>query len=223
MSTVLITGCDAGIGREFAAQCAKTGRKVIATYRDIANKLSDDPNIRHFALDVTSAEQFRTLKLALGDEPIDLLVSNAGIGLDSGELGKLDYAFVQQMIVVNTIGPLRLVETFIDNVAASRERRIAIVSSRMGSISLNLSGAHYGYRASKAGLNAIARSLAIDLFPRGVTVTLLHPGWVNTAGGAVGAQVPAEESVAGMLNVIARLGNHDTGQFYTFSGQPLPW
>ena len=223
MSTVLITGCDAGIGREFAAQCAKTGRNVIATYRDIANKLPDDPNIRHFTLDVTSAEQFRTLKLALGDEPIDLLVSNAGIGLDSGELGKLDYAFVQQMIDVNTIGPLRLVETFIDNVAASRERRIAIVSSRMGSISLNLSGAHYGYRASKAGLNAIARSLAIDLFPRGVTVTLLHPGWVNTAGGAVGAQVPAEESVAGMLNVIARLGNHDTGQFYTFSGQPLPW
>ena len=86
-----------------------------------------------------------------------------------------------------------------------------------------LSGGHYGYRASKAGLNAIARSLAIDLFPRGVTVVLLHPGWVNTAGGAVGAQVPAEESVAGMLNVISRLGNHDTGQFYTFTGQPLPW
>jgi len=223
MSTVLITGCDTGIGREFAAQCAKAGRRVVATYYDIGNKLPDDPNIRHFALDVTSAEQFRALKLALGDEPIDLLVSNAGIGLDSGQLGKLDYTFVQRMIDVNTIGPLRLIETFVDNVAASRERRIAIVSSRMGSINLNLSGAHYGYRASKAGLNAIARSLAIDLFPRGITMVLLHPGWVNTAGGAVGAQVPVEESVAGMLGVIARLGNHDTGQFYTFTGQPLPW
>lgn len=223
MSTVLITGCDTGIGREFAVQCAKVGRRVVATYRDLENKLPDGPNIRHFALDVTSAEQFQALKQAFGDEPIDLLVSNAGIGLDTGQLGRLDYAFVQQMIDVNTIGPLRLIETFVDNVAASRERRIAIVSSRMGSISLNLSGGHYGYRASKAGLNAIARSLAIDLFPRGITLVLLHPGWVNTAGGAAGAQVPVEESVAGMLNVIARLGNHDTGQFYTFTGQPLPW
>lgn len=223
MSTVLITGCDSGIGREFAVQCAKAGRRVIATYRDLGNKLPDAPNIRHFALDVTSSEQFGALKLALGDEPIDLLVSNAGIGLDTGQIGKLDYAFVQQMIDVNMVGPLRLIETFLDNVAASKERRVAIVSSRMGSINLNLSGGHYGYRASKAGLNAIARSLAIDLFPRGVTVVLLHPGWVNTAGGAVGAQVPAEESVAGMLNVISRLGNHDTGQFYTFTGQPLPW
>jgi NAD(P)-dependent dehydrogenase (short-subunit alcohol dehydrogenase family) len=221
LSTVLISGCDAGIGREFAVQCAKDGRQVIATYRDIANRLPDHPSVRHFALDVTVDEQFRALKRAVGDEPIDLLVSNAGIGLDTGELGRLDFAFVQQMIDVNTIGPLRLVETLVDNVAASAERRIAFVSSRMGSISLNLSGGHYGYRASKAGLNAIARSLAIDLFPRGITVVLLHPGWVNTAGGAAGAQVPVEESVAGMLKVIARLGNHETGQLFSFTGQPL--
>jgi NAD(P)-dependent dehydrogenase (short-subunit alcohol dehydrogenase family) len=221
MSTVLITGCDMGIGREFAVQCAAAGRRVIATYRDIANRLPDHAGIRHFPLDVTSGEQFVALKRSIGDEPIDLLVSNAGIGLDTGQLGRLDFSFVRQMLDVNTVGPLRLVETFIDNVAASRERRIAVVSSRMGSIGLNLSGGHYGYRASKAGLNAIMRSLAIDLFPRGVTVVLLHPGWVNTAGGAEGAQVPVEESVAGMLKVIARLGNHETGQFFSFTGQPL--
>lgn len=221
MSTVLITGCDTGIGREFAVQCAVAGRQVIATYRDIANRLPDHPAMRHFPLDVTSGEQFQALKRSIGDEPIDLLVSNAGIGLDTGQLGRLDFSFVRQMLDVNTVGPLRLVETFLDNVAASRERRIAVVSSRMGSIGLNLSGRHYGYRASKAGLNAIMRSLAIDLFPRGVTVVLLHPGWVNTAGGAEGAQVPVEESVAGMLKVIARLGNHETGQFFSFTGQPL--
>jgi NAD(P)-dependent dehydrogenase (short-subunit alcohol dehydrogenase family) len=221
LTTVLITGCDTGIGREFATQCADAGRRVIATYRDMANRLPDHSAIRHFPLDVTSDEQFRALKRELGDEPIDLLVSNAGIGLDIGQLGRLDFSFVQQMIDVNTIGPLRLVETFIDNVAASTERRIAVVSSRMGSIGLNLSGGHYGYRASKAGLNAIIRSLAIDLFPRGVTVVILHPGWVNTAGGAAGAQVPVAESVAGMLKVISRLGNHETGQFFSFTGQPL--
>lgn len=222
MTTVLITGCDSGIGREFATQCADAGRQVIATYRDVANRLPDHAAIRHFPLDVTSNEQFQAIKRALGDEPIDLLVSNAGIGLDTGQLGRLDFSFVQHIIDVNTIGPLRLVETFVDNVVASEERRIAVVSSRMGSIGLNLSGGHYGYRASKAGLNAIMRSLAIDLFPRGVTVVLLHPGWVNTAGGAAGAQVPVAESVAGMLKVISRLGNHDTGQFYNFTGQPLP-
>ena len=221
MSTVLITGCDMGIGREFATQCAAAGRRVIATYRDIANRLPDHAGIRHFPLDVASGEQFSALKRSIGDEPIDLLVSNAGIGLDTGQLGRLDFSFVRQMLDVNTVGPLRLVETFVDNVAASRERRIAVVSSRMGSIGLNLSGGHYGYRASKAGLNAIMRSLAIDLFPHGVTVVLLHPGWVNTAGGAEGAQVPVEESVAGMLKVIARLGNHETGQFFSFTGQPL--
>ena len=221
MTTVLITGCDMGIGREFAVQSAAAGRQVIATYRDIANRLPDHPGMRHFSLDVTSGEQFQVLKRSIGDEPIDLLVSNAGIGLDTGQLGRLDFSFVRQMLDVNTVGPLRLVETFIDNVAASRERRIAVVTSRMGSISLNLSGGHYGYRASKAGLNAIMRSLAIDLFPRGVTVVLLHPGWVNTAGGAEGAQVPVEESVAGMLKVIARLGNHETGQLFSFTGQPL--
>jgi NAD(P)-dependent dehydrogenase (short-subunit alcohol dehydrogenase family) len=221
MSTVLITGCDMGIGREFAVQCAAAGRQVIATYRDIADRLPDHPAMRHFPLDVTSGEQFQALKWAVGDEPIDLLVSNAGIGIDTGQLGRLDFSFVQRMIDVNTIGPLRLVETFVDNVAASQERRIAVVSSRMGSISLNLSGGHYGYRASKAGLNAMMRSLAIDLFPRGVTVVLLHPGWVNTAGGAAGARVPVEESVAGMLKIIARLGNHETGQLFSFTGQPL--
>jgi NAD(P)-dependent dehydrogenase (short-subunit alcohol dehydrogenase family) len=221
VTTVLITGCDSGIGREFAMQCADAGRRVIATYRDISNRLPDHPAIRHFPLDVTSAEQFQALKLALGDEPIDLLVSNAGIGLDTGRLGRLDFSYVREMIDVNAIGPLRLVEMFIDNVAASGERRIAFVTSRMGSITLNLSGGHYGYRASKAGLNAIARSLAIDLFPRGITVVLLHPGWVDTAGGAAGAQVPVAESVAGMLKVISRLGNHETGQFFSFTGQPL--
>lgn len=223
MATVLITGCDTGIGREFARQCAASGNQVIATYRDIANRLPDHEAMRHLPLDVTSSEQFAALKSTLGNEPIDLLVSNAGIGLDTGTLGKLDFSYVRQMIDVNTIGPLRLVEAFAANVAASRERRIAFVTSRMGSISLNLSGGHYGYRASKAGLNAIVRSLAIDLFPRGVTVVLLHPGWVATAGGAAGAQVPVEESVAGMLKVISRLGNHETGQFFSFTGQPLPF
>ncbi|MCC7271924.1 MAG: SDR family NAD(P)-dependent oxidoreductase [Alphaproteobacteria bacterium] len=223
MGTVLVTGCDSGIGRAFAEQYAAAGYAVVATYRDLAGRLPDRPGMRHLALDVTDAEQFAAARAALAGEPIDILVSNAGIGLDVRRLGDLDFAYVQRMLAVNTIGPLRLVESFVDNVAASRERRIVIVTSAMGAIGANLSGGHYGYRASKAGLNAIGRSLAIDLFPRGITVVMLHPGWVRTAGGSPDAPMTAAESVAAMRDVVRRLGNHQTGGFYTYAGQPMPW
>lgn len=222
MPSVLITGCDSGLGREFAVQYAQAGYIVWATYRDPANALSV-AGIRHHALDVTIPEQFAALKDAVADTPIDVLVSNAGIGLDSGQIGGLDFGYVQRMLDVNTVGPLRLVETLVDNVAASRERRIVFVTSRMGSIASNLSGGHYGYRASKAGLNAIGRSLAVDLHRRGITLAMIHPGWVNTAGGGPQAPLTAQESVQAMRSTIARMGNHETGVYCTYHGQPLPW
>jgi NAD(P)-dependent dehydrogenase (short-subunit alcohol dehydrogenase family) len=223
MPTVLITGCDTGIGREFARQYADAGYEVIATYRDSANRLPERRGVRHYPLDVTNFEDFDALKRELGGEAIDLLISNAGIGLDTRTLGSLDFAYVHRMFAVNTAGPLKLVETFVDNLAAGAIRRLVFITSRMGSIASNLSGGHYGYRASKAGLNAIGRSLAVDLFPRGITVVMIHPGWVNTAGGAGDAAVPVDESVAAMRRLIRQLGNHETGQLYSYSGQPLPW
>lgn len=223
MPTVLVTGCDSGLGREFAVQYRQAGYAVVATYRDLANRLPDEPGMRHRALDVTEASQFDALKRELGDAPIDILVSNAGIGRDPGVLGRLDFDFVQRVLAVNTIGPLKLVDTFVDNVAASTERKLVLVSSRMGSIVANLSGGHYAYRASKAGLNAIGRSLALDLFARGILVTMLHPGWVRTAGGSERAPHSAAESVAAMRDVVRRLGNHETGQFFTYTGSALPW
>ena len=222
-STVLITGCDTGIGREFAIQYAALGCHVIATFRDIANALPRNERLHCHPLDVTKPGQFAALKTAIGNRPIDILLSNAGIGLDIRKLGDLDHDYVRQMLEVNTMGPLRLVETFADNVAASRQRRIAAITSRMGSITLNVSGGHYGYRASKAGLNAILHSLAIDLFPRGITVVAIHPGWVDTAGGGGGAAVAVSESVASMRGIIAHLGNHETGQMFDYRGMPLAW
>lgn len=222
MPTVMITGCDSGLGREFALQYAQAGWDVWATYRDIGNA-SGDPRMRHAALDVTDFTQFEALRRQVGDEPIDLLISNAGVGLDNGQLGALDYRHVEQMLGVNLVGALKLVETFVDRVAASRQRRIVLITSRMGSIGSNLSGGHYGYRASKAGLNAIGRSLAIDLFQRGITVAMIHPGWVATAGGGHLAPVSAAQSVQSMRALVARLGNHETGVFLGQEGQPLPW
>lgn len=221
--TVLISGCDAGIGREFARQYAADGWSVIATFRDMANAPSAMAGAQCHPLDVTQPKQFEDLRAELGDRPIDVLISNAGIGLDIRKLGDLDFDYVARMIEVNTIGALRLVDTFVDNVAASRQRRICAITSRMGSIANNLSGGHYGYRASKAGLNAVMRSLAIDLFARGITVVSIHPGWVDTAGGGGEGAVTAEESVGAMRQIIRRLGNHETGQLFDYKGMPLPW
>lgn len=223
MGTVLVTGCDRGLGREFALQYADAGYAVVATYHDLAERLPDRDGMRHRALDVTDLAAFDRLAAELAAEPIDILVSNAGIGRDIRRLGEIDYGYVQRMLAVNTIGPLKLVETFRPNLAAGRERRLLIVTSAMGAIGANLSGGHYGYRASKAGLNAIGRSLAIDLFADGITVAMLHPGWVRTAGGSDDAPLTATESVAAMRDFVRRLGNHQTGGFYTYAGQPLPW
>jgi NAD(P)-dependent dehydrogenase (short-subunit alcohol dehydrogenase family) len=222
-ATVLITGCDTGIGREFALQYAALGYCVLATFRDIANATPITGNMRCLPLDVTDEAEVQALKRTIGAQPIDILLSNAGIGLDIRKLGALDYAYVRRMFEVNTLGPLRLMETLADNVAASRQRRIIAITSRMGSIGLNLSGGHYGYRASKAGLNAIMRSLAIDLYPRGITVASIHPGWVDTAGGGDGGAVPVATSVEAMIRLIGGLGNHETGQIFDYRGSPLTW
>ena len=114
-------------------------------------------------------------------------------------------------------------EAFVDNVAASTHRKILLITSRMGSIGSNLSGEWYAYRASNAGLNAIGRSLGIDLFRRGILVTLLHPGGVKTRGGGPRSALEVADSVAAMRKLIARLGSHETGQFFTWEGVPLPW
>jgi len=223
MSSVLITGCDRGIGRTFATQYADEGYTVHATYYDLANRIDGDGDIHHHQLDVTDFAQFDAVAETLGGAPIDILISNAGIGHDDKKLGALDLAYVETMFRTNTLGFLKLAETFHENVIASAQRRVAVVTSRMGSIGCNLSGGHYGYRASKAGLSAMGRSLAIDLARHGVVVVMLHPGWVDTAGGAGNAAVPVADSVSGMRRIIHRIGNHETGQFFNYTGQMLPW
>ncbi len=223
MTTVLITGCDTGIGREFAAQYVAAGAHVIATYRDIANALPAAPTLINAPVDLTDFGAIAKLKADLGGRAIDILISNAAIGLDAMKIGAIDYNRVRQMFEINTIGALKFIETFVDEVARSEERRIVIISSRMGSMGANLSGGSYGYRASKAALNAIGRSLAVDLFHQGITVTMFHPGRAKTPGGGPGARLPVEDSVAGMRAIVDRMGNHETGQFITYAGHPLPW
>jgi NAD(P)-dependent dehydrogenase (short-subunit alcohol dehydrogenase family) len=223
MPKVLITGCDTGLGVEFARQYAAASYTVVATCLDPEKATATraiEGDIRLHRLDVTDHAAAEALARGLKGEPIDILLSNAGIGRPHPGFGDTDYEHWRRILEVNLIGPMRLAEMFVDHVAGSEMKVMGFVSSRMGSIALNLTGGSYAYRSSKAGLNAVIKSLAIDLSPRGICCLALHPGWVKTEPGA---RVELEASVAGMRGVIDRASRHHTGSFLTYADQPLPW
>ena len=219
---VLITGCDTGLGREFARQYCAEGWNVYASYLDIANTLDIDGNIQHIALDVTQPKAFEILKSEIGELPIDVLLSNAGVGNEPAKFGAIDYDYCDRMYRTNCLATLRLAETFVDNVARSTMRKIVAISSRMGSTAANLTGGHYGYRASKAALNAITRNLAVDLGAQGICVVALHPGAASGQPNSPGA-LTFDESAERIRELIERLSPHETGQFYRYDGSLLPW
>ncbi|MFC7397124.1 SDR family oxidoreductase [Chelatococcus sp. GCM10030263] len=223
MATVVITGCDTGLGVEFARQYVAEGHRVHATCLDperATDTRAITGDIEVSKLDVTDHAAIEAFAARLGGAPVDILVNNAGIGRPHPPFGETDYDNWRRILETNLIGPMKLTECLVENVAASEFKIMAFVSSRMGSITLNTSGGSYAYRSSKAGLNMIVKTLAVDLAPRHISVIALHPGWAATEPGG---RVPVEESVAGMRGVIHRAGRHHTGIFQTYHDQPLPW
>jgi NAD(P)-dependent dehydrogenase (short-subunit alcohol dehydrogenase family) len=223
MSTILVTGCDTGLGVEFARQYAGEGHRVIATCLDPSSAKETAAirgNIDVVKLDVTDHAAIEALSRRLSGDAIDILLNNAGIGRPHPPFGQTDYDNWRRILETNLIAPMKMAECFVEQVARSENKSMAFVSSRMGSIALNNSGGSYSYRSSKAGLNMIVKTLAIDLGPRHICVLALHPGWAMTEPGA---RVPVAESVAGMRGVINRAGRHHTGSFVTYHDQPLPW
>ncbi len=223
MPTIVITGCDTGLGVEFARQYAAEGHRVLATCLnpDTAHDTrAIGGNVEVMKLDMTDHGDIAALGRHLAGAPVDILVSNAGIGRPHPPFGQTDYDNWRRILETNLIGPMKLAETLVDNIAAGELKIMAFVSSRMGSIALNNSGGSYAYRSSKAGLNMMVKGLAVDLAPRQISVIALHPGWAATEPGG---RVPVAESVSGMRGVIHRAGRHHTGIFQTYSDQPLPW
>jgi NAD(P)-dependent dehydrogenase (short-subunit alcohol dehydrogenase family) len=223
MPTVLITGCDTGLGVEFARQYAAEGYRVFATCLDPGTARATreiEGDVRVLKLDVSDLDAIDALASELESEPIDILLSNAGLGKHHPGFGDTDYDQWHRILDVNLIGPMKLAEAFVEHVAASPMKVMAFVSSRMGSVALNLTGGSYAYRSSKSGLNAVVKSLAVDLMPRGILVLALHPGWAKTEPGA---RVDVDRSVAGMRAVIQRCSRHETGSFFAFNDTLLPW
>jgi NAD(P)-dependent dehydrogenase (short-subunit alcohol dehydrogenase family) len=163
------------------------------------------------------------LAKSLADEPIDLLINNAGVGGPDDEFGKTPANDWLEVLRVNTIAPLHVVEQFIGNLEAGQRRLIVNITSKMGSIADNSSGGSYIYRTSKAALNMVAKSMAQDLRGRRMIVVVFHPGWVKTDMGGAHALIPPKVSVAGMRAKIAALTPADSGKFFNYDGQPLPW
>jgi NAD(P)-dependent dehydrogenase (short-subunit alcohol dehydrogenase family) len=228
---VLITGANRGIGLEMARQYASAGWRVHACCRQperaaalnrlaagSAGRLSVHP------LDVTNPTQVAALAAMLGDEPLDLLVNNAGIyGQDDARFGSTDVRSWLETFHVNAIAPLKIMEALIEPVVRSRRRVIACVSSKMGSMADNRSGGSYVYRSSKAALNAVVMSAAVDLRSRGVTVVALNPGWVKTDMGGPNAEITVVESVTALRAVLDGVGPSDSGRFIDVDGATIPW
>lgn len=226
---LLITGANRGIGLEFVRQYAAAGYRVFACCREPHHAValtslaaSSGERISLHRLDVSDFQQIEQLTADLHGQAIDLLINNAGI-YPNAAFGSLDYDAWHKAFLINTMAPAKMLECFVEHLAASRLRKVATLSSKMGSIADNGSGGSPLYRSSKAALNMVMKNLAIELKPRGIATCTLHPGWVKTDMGGANALITAEQSVAGMRQVIDRLTAQNSGRFTGYDGQEIPW
>jgi NAD(P)-dependent dehydrogenase (short-subunit alcohol dehydrogenase family) len=220
MATSVITGSNRGIGLELCRQLAERGDRVIAVCREPSPELQKLGVQIEAGVDVTQDAGVAELAERLRGIPIDLLINNAGVLLPDA-LGGLDFDRVRTQLEVNAIGPLRVTQALAG--ALGSGSKVALITSRMGSIADNTSGAMYGYRMSKAALNAAGASLAQDLKSRGIAVIILHPGYVRTdMTGNHGATEPAD-AARGLIARIDELKLETTGRFLHANGEALPW
>ena len=223
--TVLITGANRGLGLEFARQYAEAGWKVIGTARKPAEATDlAELGVRVMQLDVADAESVAKLAATLEDQPIDLLINNAGMANRDGmDFEKMGFDGVERVLAVNTIGPMRVTRALLPNLRAGDGKQIVHISSGLGSIEENTDGGFYGYRESKAALNMFNRSLASNYKDEGFTCVVMSPGWVRTDMGGPEATLSVEESIAGMKKVIDGLTTDDTGSFQSWDGKNRLW
>ncbi len=231
MKTILITGANRGLGLEFTRQLAEQNYTVIATCRepleaDYLRQLAITyPKISIIDLDVSNDNSIENLKDLMSGISIDWLINNAGTTGEQGvTVGNINRANFLKVMDINCFGPLKISEALLPNLQMGEDKLIVAITSLMGSISTNFLGRSYAYRASKAALNCVMHSLAIDIADRDIKVMLLHPGWVRTDLGGPEAPIDPEESVRGMLKVIeAKKNDCHAETMYDYLGNLLPW
>jgi NAD(P)-dependent dehydrogenase (short-subunit alcohol dehydrogenase family) len=220
MATALVTGSNRGIGLSLVKLLKARGDTVIAACRHETRELVALGAEIVAGVDVASDQSINDLAEKLKGRKLDLLINNAGI-LSVESLENLDLAAIQRQMEVNAYGPLRVTQKLLPLLA--RGSKVALITSRMGSIGDNGSGRYYGYRMSKAALNAAGKSLSIDLAPRGISVAILHPGMVKTDMTGSHGTVEPDDAVRGLLARIDGLSLENTGTFWHANGDVLPW
>ena len=228
--TWMITGANRGIGLALTMELLRRGDHVVAAARDPwGGALTEVAGgqagtLTPLELDVTSDRSVAAAKQALDGRPIDVLVNNAGVYGPRDRQSALDMDFKawREVFEVNVYAPLRVAQAFLPNVEAGSGRKIVTISSRMGSIGSNPSGA-IAYRSSKAAVNMVMVGFGNAVRGSEVAVLLFHPGWVRTDMGGSGADIPPAESAAGLIATIDASGMRETNSFRNWKGEAIPW
>jgi NAD(P)-dependent dehydrogenase (short-subunit alcohol dehydrogenase family) len=220
MARVVVTGANRGIGLELVRGLTGRGDAVIAACRQSSPELDALGAEIHEGVDVAVGESVEAFAAGVSAGPLDILINNAGV-LTSESIDDLDWGRIRRQFEVNSLGPLRVTAALLPRL--KNGGKVAIVSSRVGSLEDNSSGGMYGYRMSKAAVNMAGVNLAHDLKSRGIAVVILHPGYVRTGmTGGQGGTGPAE-AARGLIDRIDSLRLKDTGSFWHAEGYPLPW
>ncbi len=227
---IVVTGANRGIGLEFVRQYLGRGDAVVAGARDPAQAdalkalAAEHPDrLRVLACDVGDDESVRGFARSVGDGAVDVLVNNAGARNDHSSLDAMVMDDALQVYSVNALGPIRVTRALLPNLLRSGVRKVAHISSGMGSIADNTSGGEYAYRMSKAALNMASRSMAVDLRGRGVISVVFNPGWVKTDMGGPSASLSVEQSVGALVARIDALTMAESGSFLNWRGQNYEW
>tara|TARA_R110002167_G_scaffold35356_1_gene112943 strand:- start:1385 stop:2047 length:663 start_codon:yes stop_codon:yes gene_type:complete len=220
MATVVITGANRGIGLEFVKQYLAKGDKVIALCRNTSDELSQTSAKVIVKVDVSSPECLERVLSTLSDLKIDLLINNAGV-LANESLEHMSATTLEYQFRVNAMGPLLVTQMLRKQLV--KGAKVALISSRMGSVTDNTSGGRYGYRMSKAALNIAGVSLAHDLKEQDVAVALLHPGYVQTDMVNNNGDISAAVAVERLMQRIEELNINNSGTFWHSNGEVLPW
>ena len=217
---VVITGANRGIGLALCKRYLQLGYNVYAACRKAGPELKNLNAVVIEQVDVGTAQGVETLKTALHNVPVDVLINNAGI-FSNQTLGSFDYGAAQHMFAVNALGPLRVTEALYGHMGAGS--KVVLITSRMGSIADNGSGGYYGYRMSKAALNAAGKTLALELAESGISVAIIHPGFVQTEMVGGMGDISADTAAERISDRIKDLDLQNTGIFWHSNGEELPW
>jgi NAD(P)-dependent dehydrogenase (short-subunit alcohol dehydrogenase family) len=217
----VVTGANRGIGLALTTLLAKKGYDVLAACRSSSPELGKTGAQIVEGVDVSDEEGIAELVAAVGERRIDLLVNNAGILVWGDSLEKLDVDGIRKQFEVNALAPLLITQALRGRLG--KGSKVALITSRMGSIDDNSSGGGYGYRMSKAALNMAGKSLAVDLKSAGVAIAILHPGMVKTDMIRGHGQVEPEDAAKGLLARIDELTLETSGGFWHANGERLPW